>query len=257
MQRTVKNADIQELKESLVVAIEFFEINEKSMRKSDEIAQALCLLALEDINNGYAISDLYYDYQMIYKAVWGQSVSSEKASQMVRNHLEKAISSFDRYSPLDLVLKEKNCSSLFILAEASKGKHRSHISLGLRGQNGHSNHFLKSPTNQVLYSAVQLPKPNILGKPFMDMHLKPSVLISVGSFLVVLASIAFLTMASLINWDNNIVFTTISILFFPAAYILYKLYDLMEVGVTDMPMFMSTGLQRNALLVLHKGNRSF
>lgn len=250
--RIVKNTDIQELKKSLEVASEYFSTHEKSAKKRDEVAHALCLMTLKDINNGVRSQDLYFDYVAIHIAVWGSSVDSETASKKVRNHLNSAIELFETGEGINELLSERQCLPLSITAEVSSGKHRTQIFFSLQNNSVQKSNRFSNQQKEIVYSAIQLPKPYFFTKPFLDIKLKPSVFISIGLVLFITTVVALFTITRIIQWENDWLFITLVIMFFPSAYILVKLYDLLESGVTPMPFLMAPITTRNAFLVLNR-----
>lgn len=252
----MKNIDIQELKKSLDVAMEYFSAIEKSAKRRDEVAQALCLMTLRDIDDGVSSRNLYFDYVTIHQAVWGSSAESDTASQKVRKYLNSAIELFETGEDLNKLLIKRQCLPLSIIAEVSTGKHRTQVYFSLRNEESAALDRFSNPKKEIKYSAVQLPKPYFFTKPLLDLKLKPGVFITSGIGLFVVAIIAFLTIAGLIKWENEWVFLSLVIVFFPSAFILFKLYDLMESGVTPMPFLMAPLTTRNAYLVLRRERKN-
>ena len=248
----MKNIDIQELKNSLEVAAEYFRTNEKSAKKRDEVAQALCLMTLRDIENGVSNQDLYFDYVSIHKAVWGVSADSDTASQKVRKYLNSAIELFETGQELNRLLEEQQCLPLSIIAEVSSGKHRTQVYFSLKNDLATVDKRLSNRKKEIGYAAIQLPKPYFFTKPLLDLQLKPGIFITFGVGLLIIAAIALFTIAGIIQWENDWVFISLVIVFFPSSYILFKLYDLMESGVTPMPFLMAPITTRNAFLVLNR-----
>ncbi|WP_339349740.1 hypothetical protein [uncultured Alteromonas sp.] len=243
--------DIQALKESLEVALEFFEINEKLLKKGEEIARAICELTLYYVNEGINIKDIYFDYSEIHKEVWGKEVDTSKASAAVRKHMEVTNEFFSATSPLNIKLKELNKSPLILIVDASAGGRKTQISLSIT-QNSQSRYNVKSEQERIIYSAVQLPKVYAFTKPFVDMELKLSQVILIFVSTLILSIIAILSLLDVIEWGDVVFEVIVITVFFPSAYLLLKLKEILDKGITDLPVLMAPIRTRNAMLVLNK-----
>lgn len=243
--------DIQALKESIEVALDHFEINEKLLKKGEEIARALCELTLYYVNEGINVKDIYFDYSEIHKKVWGKEVDTSKASATVRKHMEVTHEFFAATSPLNIKLKELNKSPLILIVEASTGGRKTQISLSIT-QSSQSIYSVKSEQERISYSAVQLPKVYAFTKPFVDMEMKLSQVILIFVSTLILSTMAILSLLNVIEW-GDVVFEIILItVFFPSTYLLVKLKEIFDKGITELPALMAPIRTRNAMLVLYK-----
>lgn len=230
--------DIQELKDSIEVALEHFEINEKLLKKGEEIARAVCELSLGYINEGVGLKDIYFDYSEIYKEVWGKEVDSDKASADIRRHMKVTNECFAITSSLNIKLKEHGKSPLSLIVESSTGGRKTQISLSVTQTKNTTYHFNDENLN-VQYSAIQLPKVYPITKPFLDMELKLSKVMIVSIVLILLGLIAIFTLLDVINLDEGVLEIALVTTFFPSAYLLLKLKEILDKGVTELPMLMA------------------
>lgn len=243
--------DIQELKDSIKAALKHFEINEKTLKKGDDIARAVCELSLRYINEGIDVKDIYFDYSEIYKEVWGKDVDASKASADIRRHMKITSGCFATSSPLNLMLKERGKSQLSLLVEASTGRRKTQISLSVT-QLEKTRYSSNSENLSILYSIVRLPKIYPITKPFLDMELKLFKVMMVSTVLVVLSLIAILSILNVVNWTDGLLEIILIAAFFPSAYILVKLKEILDKGITELPTLMAPIRTRNAMLVLYK-----
>lgn len=243
--------DIQELKDSIEAALEHFEINEKTLKKGDEIARAICELSLSYINEGIDVKDIYFDYSEIYKEVWGKDVEASKASADIRRHMKITSECFATSSPLNLMLKEREKSQLSLIVEASAGRRKTQISLSVT-QRENTRYSSNSENLSILYSIVSLPKIYPITKPFLDMELNLSKVMTVSMVLVVLSLIAILSFLNVVNWTDGLLEIILITAFFPSAYILLRLKEILDKGITELPTLMAPIRTRNAMLVLYK-----
>jgi hypothetical protein len=243
--------DIQELKDSIEVALEHFELNEKTLKKGDDIGRAICELSLRYINEGIDVKDIYFDYTEIYKEVWGKDVDANKASADVRRHMKTTSECFAAQSPLNLMLKKRGKSQLNLIIEASTGRRKTQISLSVT-QRVNTRYSSNSEIESVLYSIVRLPKIYPITKPFLDMELKLFKVMMVSMVLVVLSLMAILSFLNVVNWTDGLLKIILIAAFFPCAYILLKLKEILDKGITELPTLMAPIRTRNAMLVLYK-----
>lgn len=243
--------DIQELKSSIEIALEHFETNEKLLKKGDEIARAVCELSLSYINEGVGLKDIYFDYSEIYKEVWGKEVDSVKASADIRRHMKVTNECFVITSSLNIKLKEHGKSPLSLIVESSTGGRKTQISLSVI-QSKNTKHNFNSENPNVQYSAIQLPKVYPFTKPFLDMELKLSRVMIVSIILILLSLIAILTLLDVFDWDERVLELALITTFFPSAYLLLKLKEILDKGITELPTLMAPIRTKNALLVLYK-----
>ena len=243
--------DIQELKSSIEIALEHFETNEKLLKKGDEIARAVCELSLFYINEGIPSKDIYFDYSEIYKEVWGKEVESEKASADIRRHMKVTNDCFAITSPLNLKLKEHGKSPLTLIVDASTGGRKTLISLSVIQSENESYNFSRENLSN-LYAVIQLPKVYPITRPFLDMELKLSRVILISVSLLLLSIMAFLSLFNVIEWGERALQLIVITAFFPSAYLLLKLKEILDKGITELPALMAPIRTRNAMLVLFK-----
>ena len=243
--------DIQELKKSTELAIQYFDSNEKSQLKGHEVARALCSLTLDYVNEGIALNKIYFDYREIYRQVWGQDANSAKASQMVRKHISLAQECFDSNSQLNEFILENEAIPIRFVTEVSKGGRRTQDSISLNVNTNDQITSIKDP-NFASYQAVQLPKVYWITKPFINMTLRPKALFIISIFLVVFAVVGMLSILGFFTWDSQVVLASLALAFLLSGYLLLKLVEIMNVGVTTLPIFLAPLTTRNAMLVLDK-----
>lgn len=240
--------DIQRFKESLEKAQEYFD-SQKNLKKGHVIAQQLCCLTQLDIEKGCSVKDLFYDYQEIYEAVWGFKAESDKASQAYRRNENSVVECFTGNSDLNQYLISNELLPLTIHADIPKGKHKTKIYLQTSGI---SNQKLAVSDN-VYYSAIQLPKPYKWTKPFVDIVLKPEVLASIGIFIVVSISIAVIMTINGAFQNANSILVSCFVFFIALLIFIYlKINELMNNGVTSLPIFMAPITTRNAFITLDR-----
>lgn len=194
--------DIQEFKRSLETALDFFDKNEITMNKGQEVARALCFMSLSAIENGIDVRNIYFDYQEIYKAVWGSDVDAPKASQMVRKHSDNTRECFEPDAVLNKHLNVHGNAGLNLQIESTKGGHKTQIFLLSREKNN-KDFNLRAPVHEISYSPVQLPKVYSLTKPFLDLRLQPLALTAFAIVLITIAVVAFFSLIGLINWGSK------------------------------------------------------
>ncbi|MFC3200876.1 hypothetical protein ACFOEW_03455 [Alteromonas oceani] len=243
--------DIQEFKGSLETAIDFFDKHEISLLKGQEVARALCILSLSSVENGIDVRNIYFDYQEIYKAVWGSEVEANKASQMVRKHSDIIKGCFEADSELNTHLNANGNAGLNLQIESTKGGHKTQIFLLSREEKSKDLNR-QGPIHVISYSPVQLPKVYSLTKPFLDLRLQPLVFTAFAMILITIAVVAFFSFIGFINWGSKPLNIVIILSMFPAGYVLLKIHEIMEKGVTSLPIFMAPVTTRNAMLVLTK-----
>lgn len=243
--------DIQELKCSIEGAIEYFENNEKLLKKGEEIARAVCELSLFHINEGIPLKEIYFNYLEIYKEVWGKEVDSEKASADIRRHMKITNDCFAIMSPLNIKLKEHGKSPLTLIVDASTGGRKTQISLSVIQSKNETYNFSKENLS-ILYSVIQLPKVYSITRPFLDMELKLSRVILISISLLLLSLMAFLSFFNVIEWGEKAFELIVITAFFPSAYLLVKLKEILDKGITELPALMAPIRTRNAMLVLFK-----
>lgn len=247
--------DIQEFKVSLETALDFFDKNEISMSKGREVARALCIMSHSAIEKGIDVRNIYFDYQEIYKAVWGSDVDAPKASQMFRKHSDNTRECFEPDGMLNKHLNEQGNAGLYLQIEASKGGHKTQVFLAQRRK--HSQKQEQQTSNKIInYSPVQFPKVYTIAKPFLDLQIKPLPFAVFTLLIVSIACIAILSLTGFIKWGNSPLNVAIITSSFPAGYILLKMHEIMEKGVTPLPIFMAPVTTRNAMLVLTKERKN-
>lgn len=250
-----KNMDIQEFKSSLETALDFFDKNEISMSKGQEVARALCIMSHSAIEKGIDVRNIYFDYQEIYKAVWGSDVDAPKASQMVRNHSDNTRECFEPDGVLNKHLNEQGNAGLGLQIESSKGGHKTQIFLALQGEHRKETEQ-QTPIEKISYSPVRLPKVYTITKPLLDLQIKPLPFAVFTLLIVSITCIAILSLTGFIKWGNQPLNVAIVASSFPAGYILLKMHEIMEKGVTPLPIFMAPVTTRNAMLVLTKERKN-
>lgn len=250
-----KNMDIQEFKGTLQTALDFFDKHEISLLKGQEVARAICMMSLSAIENGINVRNIHFDYQEIYKAVWGSDVEATKASQMVRKHSVTTKECFEPDGELNTHLSKNGNLALNLIIESFKGGHKTQIFLALRGK--HSQKPEQQTSIKIIsYSPVQFPKVYTITKPFLDLQIKLLPFAVFALMIVLIACIAILSLTGFINWGNSLLNTGIIACLFPAGYILIKLHEIMDKGVTSLPIFMAPVTTRKAMLVLTKERKN-
>lgn len=231
-------------------ACSFFETNRNVLSKADEIAEAITLKTLEYIDEGVAKEDLIFNYVDIYEMVWGSKETSAKASQSVRAHIDKLDALLSENSDLNVFLANKKLQQLRLKNHRSSGHHKTTIRI-LTNQ---GNTLVDSATDDKLarYFATNLPKPYFWTKPFLKIAINLKGLIFTLILVLLALVIPIVTYLLFSGLINEFIKFFLVILFATSIYILSKIVELSNKGITCAPIFMTPITSGNVFFALQR-----
>lgn len=237
------------------MSVEFLRPKRNMLKKGEEAVEAMCEKAIEYINEGnIGLEDIAFTYKDIYELVWGTPETNIRASQTIKSHRKNMEELLGHDSELNCFLRENQKRELRLEFQTSKGGIKTLIRISIA--NGTAQQPEKLNSQHVIYNAVLLPKPYLWAKPIIQVALKPKILIEVGVTLVL--SIFFVVLM-LVKVQGQIGYGA-AILLVSFGLILVSCYkkfsELMDFGITSIPVFMIPIKQSNAFFVLQRTTES-
>lgn len=244
--------DIQKLIAVCESAEQFFKSKENTLSKPQEIASAIVKQTLLWANDGVSIRDLIFNYQDVHDLVWTGKVSSDEARVKVNRHTANLHSTFSDESELqEFLISQGHDSVLRLEINATSGGQKTTMGLRLLSLKNSAEKTIKVK-DSIEYVAVQIPKVHFFAKPLLELHLKPWPVMSMGIVSLLITLVGVLSILGVLRWANGYLYWLFIFASFPSAYLVLKLKELLDKGVTELPLLMSPVVTKNAMLVLHK-----
>lgn len=237
------------------MSVEFLRPKRNMLKKGEEAVEAMCEKAIEYINEGnIGLEDIAFTYKDIYELVWGTPETNIRASQTIKSHRKNMEELLGHGSELNCFLRENQKRELRLEFQTSKGGIKTLIRISIA--NGTAQQPEKLNSQQVIYNAVLLPKPYLWAKPIIQVALKPKILLGVGVTLVLSIFFVVLMLVKVqgqIGYGATILLVSLGIIL---VFGYKKFSELLDFGITSIPVFMIPIKQSNAFFVLQRTTES-
>ncbi|MEC8377584.1 MAG: hypothetical protein VX078_22570 [Pseudomonadota bacterium] len=249
----VEKQDVEDLKKSLDIAMQFFSVHIPNIVGEEIGAFLLEQTHLLIRQNAADESHFYFTAAEIYKSMNGQE-DSEKARRWMKGHENNLSKLFDQTSSLNALLAEKSLSPLTLERVSSKGgtptKWRVRTGAIKSTNAGDVN------THRVRYVVTRIDDALPWAKPFSSLILTPRMLVITAVGLLVSIALTIYTFIGLVEWGSKSMNTCVVIVGMFACIVFVTLHELLNKGITTYPALWSKKLAKNKLLTINPTGQS-
>ncbi|WP_339722417.1 hypothetical protein [uncultured Paraglaciecola sp.] len=244
-----ESQDIQELRNVLLVAKKYFKDNRNTLKMAERLLSEMVDKSFEFIKHDIDIPDIRFTHEELFQLVWPKAKSPDKAPSTIRNYRPQLIDLLEDDSSLSQFMIKSGCEYLLDFnTDDVKGGAKTTHGLILKSSAQIQTH---KASNVVSYKVVRLPKPTWWMKSLMKIELEGRnsfwfIFVAVLCVLSIALVPYFVFKGSASGLSAGLLLGVIIVV---ASSLLYKIYDLMERGVSKSPDIFTPFRIRNLFFV--------
>lgn len=227
--------DIQGLRDVLVLTAKYYEINRNKLKKADELLEQLSTKSLDLINDGLDLTDIRFTHDELFRLAWPKSSDPDKPAATIRKYRPQLIDLLADDSNLSQFLIESGSKHLLSFdSDDVKGGVKTTHGLTLKTSSHITSH---TASNNTFYKTVKIPKPNWWMKSLMKIELEGRsafwFFTITGLCVCSLALIPYIIFKGIVS--GIAAGLIIGVIMVASIGLFYKIYELMEKGVSKAP----------------------